>query len=135
MAILYRPDLDCYSWDQLYNGLEPELKLGVDRIIWTFKQKLINMHGVDQTAVLDFAFPKDYLKLLYDPLLPNEMEETMSEEERMYALASADSICWVRTFLKFQPRVYQIISMRISLIAVHTMAIPYGNGVPEKGGC
>ena len=112
MGILYRPDLDEYTWEQLYCGLPVDMQKGIDRVMWTFKDKLINMHGVDQSAVLDFQFPREYIKLLYDPVLPEEGLEDLSDEEKMYIIASADPVTWVRTYLNYEPRVYQIVSMR-----------------------
>jgi hypothetical protein len=112
MALLHRPDLDELSFQELYDGLTPALKKGVDRIMWCFRKKLINMPGVDQSKVLDFELTADDLRLLYDPILPPEVIEGLTEEEQILALAAIDPVTWVRTYLNYEPRVYQIIMLR-----------------------
>lgn len=112
MALRHRPDLDGRTFEELYSGLPQDLKDGVDRMMWCFKSKLINMPGVDQSAVLDFVLTEEDLKLLYDPILPPELTENLTKEEQTLALASIDPVTWVRSFLRYEPRAYQILMLR-----------------------
>lgn len=111
MAV-WRPDLVDLSFDQLYDGLSDEHKRGIDRIMWTFRNKLINMEGVEQGPVLDFELTADDLRLLYDPLLPSELEKALTPEEQTMALCAIDPVIWVREILHYDPRVYQIMALR-----------------------
>jgi len=112
LASEYRPDLIGKSFKELYDGLPQDLKDGVDRVFWCFKTKLPSMQGLDMKEVLDFDLTADDLRYLYDPLLPSELEDTLTEEEKTLALASIDPVMFVRSFLNYQPRVYQILMMR-----------------------
>lgn len=110
--MVHRPDLIGKSFKELYDGLPQEHKDGVDRIRWCFDKKLPTIQGIDMKAVLDFELTADDLRLLYDPLLPPELEATLSEEDKILALASMDTPMFVRTFFNYEPRTYQLMMMR-----------------------
>jgi hypothetical protein len=112
MSLVHRPDLIGKTFDELYIGLDPELRKGVDRIMWCFRRKLVGMSGVDQSAVAKFELTADDLRLLYDPMLPPEVSDGLTKEEQMWMLSAIDPVTWVRNFLHFQPRAYQIMMLR-----------------------
>lgn len=112
MFIVHRPDLADKTFDELYDGLTPQLKAGVDRIMWCFRKKLPTIDGVDQKEVAKFELTTEDLRLLYDPILPEELTSEMTEEEQIITLSSIDAVTWVRHFLNYEPRAYQIMMMR-----------------------
>jgi hypothetical protein len=112
MTLIHRPDLIGKTFEELYDGLNPEMRKGVDRIMWCFRKKLVGMTGVDQSAVARFELTVDDLRLLYDPLLPPELVKQLTPEEQIWTLASIDPVTWVRNFLKYEPRAYQILMLR-----------------------
>jgi hypothetical protein len=110
MSHPWRPDLEHLSLKELYNLLPSGTQKQIDRVVWEKTKKLPSMGiKVDKK----YMFGKHEILYMFDPLLPNlpEINALSSDEKRLF-LCAMDPVTWARQFLKFEPRIYQILLMR-----------------------
>lgn len=106
----WRPDLEHLSMKELYDMLPKHIKMGVDRVVWEKTKKLPEL-GVEVEP--KYLFSKEDMLYLFDPLLPKVPEvEALSEHDKKLLMCAMDPVTWVREFLKYEPRIYQILLLR-----------------------
>jgi len=113
MPHLWRPDLEHLSMGDLYKMLPPPMQKGVDRVVWEKQVKLPEM-GLNVED--KYYFSKEDILWLFDPkpeiFIPEYLN--LSDDQKQLFLYGYDPVSWVRTFLKYEPRIYQQLFLRAS---------------------
>lgn len=113
MSHPWRPDLEHLSLTEIYELLDARTKKGVDRIVWEKTKKLpelnIKVEERYQLKKWDLLWLLDPKPELFHPEYNN-----LTDEEKAIFLCGYDPALWVRTFLKYEPRIYQLLFLRVS---------------------
>lgn len=109
----WRPDLEHLSPTEIYELLDDHTKKGVDRIVWEKTKKLPELDIVVDDR---YQLKKWDLLWLLDPKpeLFHPEYNNLTDEEKAIFLCGYDPALWVRTFLKYEPRIYQLLFLRVS---------------------